>query len=125
MNFNKNDLIDSVLKHYYLTFENTLDTADYVPEKFNSKIHKYIFKNMKKSFKKIDKEDRVYQKKVKKELRLEKRLDIKEKRKQKRFRRKEKIKSFFLKVKQLFFTFIKKLFKRKERTNKQSNKKKP
>lgn len=31
-----------------------LDTADYVPEKFNNKIAKYIYKNMKAKFKEIE-----------------------------------------------------------------------
>ena len=64
MNYNKNDLIDECLLRYYKTFSCTLDTADYVPDKFNNKILAYIFKNMKKQFKKIDKEDKKYQKKL-------------------------------------------------------------
>ena len=31
-----------------------LDTADYVPDKFNDKIAKYIYKNMKAKFKEIE-----------------------------------------------------------------------
>ena len=42
-----------------------LDTVDYVPEKFNDKILLYIFNNMKKQFKKIDREDKRYQKQKK------------------------------------------------------------
>ena len=76
INFNKNKLINETLDKYYETFEHTLDTADYVPEKFNSKICKYIFKNMKKAFKKIDSEDKKYQnefnKKQKEKARLQK-----------------------------------------------------
>ena len=64
LNFNKNKLINETLDKYYETFSHTLDTADYVPDKFNAKVHKYIYKNMKKTFKKIDKEDRIYQKKL-------------------------------------------------------------
>ena len=60
-NFNKNKLINEVLDKYYETFSHTLDTADYVPDKYNQKINKYIYKNMKKAFRKIDKEDRIYQ----------------------------------------------------------------
>jgi hypothetical protein len=48
INFNKNKLINKVLENYYQTFSMTLDTADYVPEKYNDKIIKYIFKNIKK-----------------------------------------------------------------------------
>lgn len=69
INFNKNKLINKVLENYYQTFSMTLDTADYVPEKYNDKIIKYIFKNMKKVFRKIDWEDFKYQRKLKKEQR--------------------------------------------------------
>lgn len=62
INYNKNKLINECLIKYYETFEHTLDTADYVPEKYNNKILAYIFKNMKKQFKKIDREDKRYQK---------------------------------------------------------------
>lgn len=49
---------------YYETFQITLDTADYVPQSFNKRILRYIFKNMKKQFRLIDKEDREYQRKL-------------------------------------------------------------
>lgn len=61
INYNKNKLINTALDKYYETFAHTLDTADFVPEKFNERICKYVFKNMKKAFKKIDKEDKKYQ----------------------------------------------------------------
>ena len=70
INFNKNKLINQTLDKYYETFSHTLDTADYVPDKFNSKIIKYIYKNMKKSFNKIDKEDKKYQSELKKKEKL-------------------------------------------------------
>ncbi|MCI8988433.1 MAG: hypothetical protein HFK05_01615 [Clostridia bacterium] len=66
INYNKNDLIDECLTRYYKTFSLTLDTYDYVPEKYNNKILKYIFKNMKRQFRKLDKEDKRYQKRFKK-----------------------------------------------------------
>jgi hypothetical protein len=76
INYNKNKLINETLDKFYGTFSHTLDTADYVPEKFNKKICKYIFKNMKKAFRKIDKEDRKYQRifkrKVREKLKLKK-----------------------------------------------------
>ena len=62
INYNKNKLINQTLDKYYDTFSHMLDTCDYVPEKYNEKIGKYIFKNMKKHFKLIDKEDRKFQK---------------------------------------------------------------
>lgn len=76
INFNKNKLINKTLDKYYETFSHTLDTADYVPEKFNSKIHKYIYKNMKKAFRQIDKEDRLYQKDLKRKLKLKQQEEI-------------------------------------------------
>ncbi len=64
MNFHKNDLIDAVLLRFFDTFRCTLDTADFVPEKYNDKILAYIFKNMKKAFRCIDREDKRYQRVV-------------------------------------------------------------
>lgn len=63
IDFHKNKLINEVLVNYYYTFSQTLDTCDYVPQNFNKKILKYIFKNMRKKFKEIDKEERKYIKK--------------------------------------------------------------
>lgn len=68
MNYHKNDLIDECLGRFYQTFSLTLDTCDYVPKKYNDKILKYIFKCMKKSFRKIDKEDKVYQRNLTKQV---------------------------------------------------------
>ena len=64
INYHKNKLINECLRKYYETFAQTLDTADYVPQAFNDKILAYIFKNMKKQFKKIDKADKLYQKQL-------------------------------------------------------------
>ena len=99
MNYNKNELINTTLDKYYETFSHMLDTSDYVPEKFNDKIGKYIFKNLKKTFKLIDGEDRKYQRKFKKEVkiqekekRLEERKDKKESQPKKvRFKRLKKL----------------------------------
>lgn len=54
MDFKKNDLINETLEKYYETFRSTLDTGDYVPEKYNKKIHKHIFKNLKQKYKEIE-----------------------------------------------------------------------
>ena len=54
MNFHKNELINTTLYEFYKTFSCTLDTAEYVPEKYNKKIHKFIYKNMRKAFRKIN-----------------------------------------------------------------------
>lgn len=67
LNFHKNELINATLAEFYKTFEHTLDTVDYVPEKYNAKICAYIFKNMKKAFRKIDRVDRVYQRQLRKQ----------------------------------------------------------
>ena len=66
LNYNKNKLINECLVKYYETFAHTLDTSDYVPEKYNNKILKYIFKNMRK----LDKEDKKYQRQANKKARL-------------------------------------------------------
>lgn len=55
-----------------ITVYNSVDN-EYIrqtTEKFNDKIGKYIFKNLKKTFSKIDKEDRKFQRKFKKQQRL-------------------------------------------------------
>ena len=59
MEFIKNELINAVLENYFETFEKTLDTCDFVPEKYGKKIHAYIFKNMKRKFREVD---RTYRK---------------------------------------------------------------
>lgn len=70
MNYNKNELIDECLARYYQTFAITLDTADYVPKGYNKKIQGYIFRSMKNQFKKINREDKLYQKAVSDKERL-------------------------------------------------------
>ena len=70
INYNKNKLINTCLETYYATFAQTLDTADFVPEKYNKKILAYIFRNMKRQFRKIDREDRRYQRAVRKREKL-------------------------------------------------------
>lgn len=75
INFNKNKLINKTLDKYYETFSHTLDTSDFVPEKFNVKICKYIFKNMKRSFRIIDREDRKFQRMFRKKLREKEKLE--------------------------------------------------
>lgn len=71
INYNKNKLINETLTKYYNTFSHTLDTADFVPEKYNEKICRYIFKNLKKTFKRINKVDRKYQRAIKQKERKE------------------------------------------------------
>ena len=70
INYNKNKLINTCLETYYATFAQTLDTADFVPEKYNKKILAYIFRNLKRQFRKIDREDRRYQRAVRKREKL-------------------------------------------------------
>lgn len=78
INYNKNKLINETLDKYYDTFSHTLDTTDFVPEKYNKKICKYIFKNMKKTFRKINKEDRKFQGEFNKKQRILKKLKKKQ-----------------------------------------------
>lgn len=103
INYNKNKLINTTLDKYYETFSHMLDTSDYVPEQYNNKIGKYIFKNMKKSFKQIDKEDRKYQrafkKKIKEREKIKKKSNVKPKKKCKLWL---KIKALFAKLSNVF-----------------------
>lgn len=62
INYNKNKLINECLSKYYETFAHTLNTADFVPEQYNDRILAYIFKNMRKAFKRLDREDKRFQK---------------------------------------------------------------
>lgn len=78
INYNKNKLINTCLETYYDTFSRTLDTADFVPEKYNKKILAYIFRNMKRQFRKIDREDRRYQRAVRKKERLKAKQNAKD-----------------------------------------------
>ena len=78
INYNKNTLINTCLETYYATFAQTLDTADFVPEKYNKKILAYIFRNMKRQFRKIDREDRQYQRAVRKREKLKAKQNAKD-----------------------------------------------
>ena len=92
INYNKNELINTTLDKYYETFSHMLDTSDYVPEKFNDKIGKYIFKNLKKTFKLIDGEDKKYQRKFKKEIRIQEKENKGKERKLSKERQPKKVK---------------------------------
>ena len=78
INYNKNKLINTCLETYYDTFSRTLDTSDFVPEKYNKKILAYIFRNMKRQFRKIDREDRRYQRAVRKREKLKAKQNAKD-----------------------------------------------
>jgi len=113
INFNKNKLINMTLDKYYDTFAHTLDTSDFVPDKFNKKICKYIFKNMRKAFRRIDKEDRKYQSMVNK----------KERKKQKEIKKMQKIQEKEQKKlkNQGKINIFRRLFKKKVRKSADSN----
>ena len=64
MNFNRNDLIDIVLERNFETFAVTQDTFDYVPQRYIRKIHRFIFRNLKRQFRLLKKEDRRYQRQL-------------------------------------------------------------
>ena len=92
INYNKNKLINECLTRYYETFAHTLDTADYVPKEFNEKILLYIFKNMKRQFKKIDREDRQYQKKIAARQKIQRKRGIKNGKAQEQEKQSDKLK---------------------------------
>ena len=71
LDYRKNDMLDALLKRYYLTYSYTLDTIELVGEKVNKKIHKRIFKSFKKHWRQVDK---LY----KKQVRAEKRAQFKQ-----------------------------------------------
>lgn len=102
MEFKKNDLINETLQKYYETFSYTLDTRDYVPDKYNKKIMKYIYKNMKRKFKQVNKEYKLY-------IRVEKQEQRRNERFVKQQQRKESNKGLLFRIKQ----FLHKLFRQK------------
>lgn len=120
INFNKNKLINLTLDNYYNTFSHTLDTADYVPDKFNKKISKYIFKNMKKAFKCIDKEDKIYQQKLQKRIKQKKLEKQRESKNKLRIEKEMKVKNHG----RIFKFHFKNLFAKKKPTKKAKQKKK-
>lgn len=73
INYHVNELIDECLCRYYQTFACTLDTAHYVPIEYNLYILSYIAKNLRKQFKKLDREDRKYQRQLAAELKRQRR----------------------------------------------------
>lgn len=111
LNYHKNELINNTLDKYYETFSHTLDTADYVPEKFNKKIHKYIFKNMKKAFKSVNKDDKKYQKGLKRQEKRERRKASRERLKALLCRFKDKIICFLKSPYLVFKRFVKLIHK--------------
>ena len=78
INYNKNKLINTCLETYYDTFSRTLDTADFVPERYNKKILAYIFKNMKRQFRRLDREDRRNPRDIRKKERLKAKQNAKD-----------------------------------------------
>ena len=66
VNFNKTKMIQAVIVDINETFQKTLDTLEFVPDKEQKVITKNIINTLKQNFKLIDKEDRYYQKRYKK-----------------------------------------------------------
>lgn len=54
MQFYENELINEVIDNYVQTWSHTLDTGDFVDEKFLHKIDNFIFKKMKLKFKEVE-----------------------------------------------------------------------
>lgn len=72
IDYKENNLIDECLVRFYETFKHTLDTADYVPEKYNDKILAYIFKRLKRKFKHIDRACKLYERAKKRKTQCKK-----------------------------------------------------
>ena len=78
INFVKNTYIGVTLQEFYNTFRQTLNTGQFVPEKFNDYIRTYIFKSLKKKFKEVNKLVKIRDKNFKKQLKEKYRLlDVK------------------------------------------------
>lgn len=78
INFVKNTYIGVTLQEFYKTFSQTLNTGQFVPEKFNDYIRMYIFKSLKKKFKEVNKLVKIRDKNFKKQLKEKYRLlDVK------------------------------------------------
>ena len=54
MIFIKNELINEVLDKHFETWQHTLDTADFVPQRYLKFIDKLIFENMKQKLKEAE-----------------------------------------------------------------------
>ena len=61
INYNEIDLLDELHARFFQSYAVTLDTADYVPQKYLDKVCKRIYKSQKKMYKKIGKTDKAYQ----------------------------------------------------------------
>ncbi|MEG1948511.1 MAG: hypothetical protein RR140_02940, partial [Clostridia bacterium] len=92
------ELINEIIENYYKTFQKTLDSGDFVPEKYNKKITRFIYCNMKKSLRVVKwlslknsiaiyfqtkKENKLNHKKKRKEKKIQKLMLRKEKKIQK------------------------------------------
>lgn len=65
IDYNKYELMKECLQETFDVYKETLDVSDYVPKNHLEKTFNWIFKNMKKKQRKIDKEDRKYQRRLK------------------------------------------------------------
>ena len=54
MIFKKNELINETLDKHFETWSHTLDTGDFVPQKYLKKIDKLIFNNLKQKLKECE-----------------------------------------------------------------------
>lgn len=68
VNYNVNCLLDELHARFFQSYALTLDTADYVPDKYINKVYKQIYKAQKKQYKKIFKTNKCYQKWFKEHL---------------------------------------------------------
>ncbi len=70
-NYEKNDMIAEWLHHYYGSFRDTLDTADFVPKRYNAWILRTIYKDMRKQRRLLNREYRRKQRAIRKAERAE------------------------------------------------------
>lgn len=75
IDYNKYELMKECLQETFDVYKETLDVSDYVPKNHLEKTFNWIFKNMKKKQRKIDKEDRKYQRRLKRLIKCGKIID--------------------------------------------------
>lgn len=75
IDYNKYELMKDCLRETFEVYKETLDVGDYVPDNHLDKLFNWIYKNMKKKQRKIDKEDKKYQRQLKRLIKRGKIID--------------------------------------------------
>lgn len=55
-------MLDELHARFFQSYSLTLDTADYIPQKYIDKVYKELYKSQKAQYRKIGKTDKDYQK---------------------------------------------------------------